>query len=70
LSSGRLLIAGGSREAEVYDQASGKFLVVPGQMNDKWHFMSETKLRDGSVLLAGGYPNGDQTTAQAWLYRP
>jgi hypothetical protein len=70
LVSGRLLIAGGSREVEVFDPASGKFLVVPGQMNDKWHYMSETKLRDGSVLLAGGYPNNDQATAQAWIYRP
>jgi hypothetical protein len=70
LASGKLLIAGGSREVEVFDPASGKFLVVPGRMNDKWHYLSETKLRDGSVLLAGGYPNSDQATAQAWIYRP
>ena len=70
LPSGSLLIAGGSREVEVFDPASGKFLVVPGQMSDKWHYMTETKLRDGSVLLAGGYPNSDQATAQAWIYRP
>ncbi len=70
LASGKLVIAGGSREVEVFDPASGKFLVVPGQMNDKWHYLSETKLGDGSVLLAGGYPNSDQATAQAWVYRP
>jgi hypothetical protein len=70
LTSGRLLIAGGSKEVEVFDPVSGKFLVVPGPMNDKWHYMTETKLRDGSVLLAGGYPNSDQATAQAWIYRP
>lgn len=70
LSSGRLLIAGGSKEAEVFDPASGKFVVVPGEMTDVRHFMSETKLKDGSVLLAGGYPNNDQATARAWIYRP
>jgi hypothetical protein len=70
LASGKLLIAGGSREVEVFDPAIGRFLAVSGQMNDKWHYMSETKLRDGSVLLAGGYPNNDQATAQAWVYRP
>lgn len=70
LPSGKLLIAGGSKEVEVFDPPSGKFLVVPGQMNDRWHYMTETKLRDGSVLLAGGYANGDQGTAQAWIYRP
>ena len=70
LSSGRLLIAGGSKEVEVFDPASGKFLVAAGQMSDPWHFMSETKLRDGSVLLAGGYPNDPGATAQAWIYKP
>ena len=70
LPSGKLLVAGGSKEAEVFDPASGKFAVVPGQMNDRWHYISETRLRDGSVLLAGGYPNSDQTTAATWIYRP
>jgi hypothetical protein len=70
LSSGKLLIAGGSKEVEIFDPTSGTFQVAVGEMNDKWHYMSETKLRDGSVLLAGGYPNNDQATAQAWIYRP
>jgi len=70
LPSGRLLIAGGSKEVELFDPASGKFLVVSGQISDVWHFMTETKLKDGSVLLAGGYPNNDRATAEAWIYRP
>jgi hypothetical protein len=70
LPSGKLLIAGGSREVEVFDPSSGKFLVAAGQMSEPWHFMTETKLRDGSVLLAGGYSDNDQGTAQTWIYRP
>jgi len=70
LASGRLVIAGGSREVEVFDPATAKFLVVDGQLDQSWHFLSETKLGDGGVLLAGGYPNSDQATAQAWIYRP
>jgi len=70
LTSGRLLVAGGSKEVEVFDSASGKFLVGSGQISDAWHFMSETRLKDGSVLLAGGYPNNDQATAETWIYRP
>ena len=70
LPSGNLLIAGGSQEVEVFDPSSGKFLVAAGQMNDAWHFLTETRLKDGSVLLAGGYPNNDQATSQAWIYRP
>ena len=70
LSSGKLLVAGGSKEAEIFDPSNGTFVVVTGQMNDRWHYMSETRMRDGSVLLAGGYPNSDQATAQTWIYRP
>jgi len=70
LQAGKLLVAGGSREVEIFDPASKKFFVVSGLMNDKWHYMTETRLRDGSVLLAGGYPNSDQATAQTWIYRP
>jgi Kelch motif/Galactose oxidase, central domain len=70
LQSGQLLMAGGSREVEVYDPATGMFLVVAGAMNDNWHYMTETRLHDGTVLLAGGYPNNDRATAQAWIYRP
>jgi hypothetical protein len=70
LQDGKLLVAGGSKEAEIFDPASGKFFVVSGQMNDKWHYMTETRLRDGSVLLAGGYANNDQGTSQTWIYRP
>ncbi|MGA9356108.1 MAG: kelch repeat-containing protein [Terriglobales bacterium] len=70
LDSGKILIAGGSRQVEVFDPAGGKFLVAAGEMADVRHFMSETKLGDGSVLLAGGYPDSDLATAQTWIYRP
>jgi hypothetical protein len=70
LDDGRLLIAGGSKVVEVFDPATGKFAAVLGQISDEWHFMTETKLKDGSVLLAGGYANNDQATNQTWIYRP
>jgi hypothetical protein len=63
-------VAGGSRQAEIFDPVSGTFSLVAGQMDERWHYMSETKLGDGSVLLAGGYPNNDQATGQTWIYRP
>ena len=70
LSSGELLIAGGSKHVEIFDPVSGRFLVATGEMADARHYMSETKLKDGSVLMAGGYPNNDQATSQAWIYKP
>jgi Kelch motif/Galactose oxidase, central domain len=70
LASGQLLFAGGSKTVEIYDPASGKFLLASGQIDAARHFMTETKLKNGSVLLAGGYPNNDQATSQTWIYRP
>jgi hypothetical protein len=70
LASGQILVAGGSKQVEVYDPASGRFLIAAGQMMDARHFMTETKLKDGSVLLAGGYPNNDQGTTETWIYHP
>jgi hypothetical protein len=54
----------------LFDTSTSKFLVVSGQISDARHFMTETRLKDGRVLLAGGYPGNDQATAQAWIYRP
>lgn len=70
LRSGQLLIAGGNREAEVYDKQTGKFTIVAGDTGDARHYMSETLLNDGRVLLAGGYAYTPEATAQTWIYRP
>jgi hypothetical protein len=70
LRSGQLLIAGGNRQAEVYDARTGKFALVSGDMGDARHFMTETLLSDGRVLLAGGYAFTPEATAQTWVYRP
>jgi hypothetical protein len=70
LSSGLVLIAGGGKHAELFDAKTGRFSLAGGELGDAWHFMSETRLRDGRVLMAGGYANSDQATAQTWIYVP
>ncbi len=70
LTSGQLLIAGGSKLVEIYNPATDKFLIVSGQLSNSWHFLTETRLRDGSVLLTGGYPENDQATSETWMYGP
>ncbi len=69
LADGSLLFAGGSRTLDVYDPGTKKFLPVADRLPDARHFMSETKLADGAVLLTGGYPEDDKSTAAAYLYR-
>ncbi len=70
VSPGRLLIAGGNRQAELYDACTGKFALVNGETDDTRHYMSETLLSDGRVLLAGGYAYTPEATAQTWIFRP
>ena len=62
--------SGGGKHAELFDAKTGTFSLAGGELGDAWHFMSETRLRDGRVLMAGGYANDDKATAQAWIYVP
>lgn len=32
--------------------------------------MEATLLRNGTVLLTGGYPDNDQATREAWIFHP
>ena len=69
LAQGSLLFAGGSRTLDVYDPATKKFLPVADRLPDARHFMTETKLADGAVLLTGGYAEDDESTAAAYVYQ-
>jgi hypothetical protein len=69
LADGSLLFAGGSTTVDIYEPATGKFVAVADRLPDVRHFMAETKLADGAVLLTGGYPEDDQSTAAAYVYR-
>jgi hypothetical protein len=71
LRDGRVLIAGGAEQPEVYDPRSGIFVPVEGAKLDGFCFSTATLLNDGRVLLAGGYAKpGGVAVNHAWLYQP
>jgi hypothetical protein len=71
LKDGRVLIAGGAEQPEVYDPNSGTFVPVGGAKLDGFCFSTATLLNDGRVLLAGGYAKpGGAGVNHAWLYQP
>lgn len=71
LRDGRTLIAGGADQPEVFDAASRKFFPVPGAKLDGFLFSTATVLKDGSVLICGGYSRpGGAGVNHAWLYKP
>jgi len=71
LSSGQVLIAGGSslNTAELYDAATNTFTVT-GSMSVARRAHSAALLRDGRVLVASGFSNGSGEVPVAELYDP
>ncbi len=71
LKDGRILIAGGASQPEIYDPKSETFTPVAGATLDGFCFSTATLLGDGRVLLAGGYAKpGGAGVNHAWLYQP
>jgi len=70
LPGGRVLVAGGAPQAEVYDPQVRSFAVVPDTARMAGQFSAVAPLKDGGVLITGGYGNGGGPRASAWLYRP
>jgi len=71
LSNGRILIAGGAEQPEVFDPATGAFTIVGGAKLDTYSFSTATALANGEVLIVGGYGRPqDDAVNHAWIYRP
>jgi N-acetylneuraminic acid mutarotase len=69
LPTTQVLIAGGSTLAELYDPALNTFIKVNGSMGSDRLFSAATLLRNGRVLITGGYDENMVTSSTAWLYQ-
>lgn len=70
LANGKLLIAGGAAQAEVYDPATRRFELVAGEARMAGQFSAVAPLPGGGVLITGGYGNGSVPRTSAWRYDP
>ena len=71
LGDGRVLIAGGADQPEIYDAASNSFHSATGSRLDSYYFSTATRLSNGEVLIVGGYARpGGSAINHAWLYQP
>jgi hypothetical protein len=71
LKNNLVLIAGGARNAVLYDPATNTFHTVAGDMGTASFsrlFATATPLPNGDVLIAGGYGLNQRTSAGAWIY--
>ena len=69
LKNGKVLIAGGGEQIEIYDPASRTFSVATGRMDAARFYSTATLLADGRVLVAGGYDNHSVASVKAWTYK-
>ena len=67
LGNGKVLIAGGADQPEVFDPASGVAELVDGQFGAIALFSTATLLPDGRVLVIGGYDDRIRVSADAHL---
>jgi hypothetical protein len=69
LSSGKILVAGGANRAEVFDPSGSTFSYAAGDMETPRLFATATRLRNGQVLIIGGYHGNSDASSNAWIYR-
>jgi WD40 repeat protein len=67
LSDGNVLIGGGNRQLEIFDAQSQTFL-PGGTLDDDYYFSVLTVLKDGQVLITGGYNGNILPSDKAWLH--
>lgn len=63
------VVVGGGKQVEIYRANSGTFAVAHEDLDTERFFPTATTLKDGSVLIVGGYDQSIQTTAQAWIFQ-
>jgi hypothetical protein len=64
-----VVVAGGGASVESYDPRSRRFTRL-GRLGRTLAFSTATVLRDGRVLVVGGYDDRIRVSRSAWLITP
>jgi WD40 repeat protein len=67
LNDGNVLVGGGNRQLEIFDTRSSRF-ILSKRLDNHYYSAVLTLLKDGRVLITGGYDPGIQPTDQTWIY--
>ncbi len=67
LPDGNVLVGGGNRIIEIFDAQSQRF-IPGGTLDNDYFYTVSTLLKNGSVLITGGYDPTIHPSDKAWLY--
>lgn len=70
LRDGSVLVTGSGKTPELLDSDAKHFKPIAGDLGSELAFSTATALRDGQVLISGGYAPGIHPSRNAWLYQP
>lgn len=68
LPDGNVLVTSGAQRAELLDAAQGQFHLVDGRLPAAFRFAAAAPLRNGDVVIAGGYDDANQNSAGVWRF--
>ena len=63
-----VLVTSGAQSAELLDVAHGQFRAVGGRLPAALRFAAAAPLRNGDVVIAGGYDDANQNSAGVWRF--
>jgi len=69
LKNGKVFIAGGANQAEIFNPKTNSFEIINGTFESARLFSTATLLSDGVILIAGGYDQRINISAKAWIYK-
>jgi hypothetical protein len=68
LPDSNVLVTSGAEAAELLDVAHGRFRAVGGRLPAALRFAAAAPLRNGDVVIAGGYDDANQNSAGVWRF--
>jgi hypothetical protein len=68
LPNGKVLIAGGAAQPELYDPSTDTFTLLDSESRLHGSFSAISLLSDHRVLITGGYFRPDSPSKGAWIY--
>ncbi len=69
LPNGNIIIAGDGKYVEMFDARTQKFHTIRGSVEEAWMYPTVTTLKEGKVLITGGYNGSMKPTDKAWVYK-